>query len=340
MLGLDERDMRRVVQRGKLLVIGIVRGCFRKSSAAEGGGVRPRKVLLRREREIISNSGGVNIIGRATCENSYRLGGENILPWEETPSSSVVSYDAETGFPPRGCANPCVREDILLLKPRKPRAKILRNFTFRRPRRKPSGCILFGIMFLLADNNSNQNHDNDLSTGNFSPRRSSSPKLNNTILPTSSILVAEAAPIAVCPSKQQFSGFPCTRCLSDEFCPQVQGLQWLCHPMHKLCMKPTCMPPAVCDDCGTDIGTAIGLSAECQKLCPDERPPFSCASNCLNGDYPCRWIPDCQPPGNMEWYNYMCIRGCQDRDKKVQSLNKGDDCASTVANGIDFVICH
>ncbi|KAF4726686.1 hypothetical protein FOZ62_030969, partial [Perkinsus olseni] len=55
-------------------------------------------------------------------------------------------------------------------------------------------------------------------------------------------------------------------------------------------------------------------AAHCLMGCEDQLPPYACAtaSNCLNEDYPCNWVPGCTPPDQMSLSMSACLRGCPD----------------------------
>ncbi|KAF4655019.1 hypothetical protein FOZ61_007833 [Perkinsus olseni] len=98
----------------------------------------------------------------------------------------------------------------------------------------------------------------------------------------------------------------CERCLSDDQCSvftnATHTIPLVCSHVSKKCvLSHTQRCPG--DD-----------AAHCLMGCEDQLPPYACAtaSNCLNEDYPCNWVPGCTPPDQMSLSMSACLRGCPD----------------------------
>lgn len=80
------------------------------------------------------------------------------------------------------------------------------------------------------------------------------------------------------------------------------------------------------DECDAQINTPVsGLyqSAGCYHTkCTDTSGQFTCASGCVNEDFPCRWVDACGIPTSMSVMSFMCVRGCQNYDKNIFAAMK------------------
>lgn len=127
-----------------------------------------------------------------------------------------------------------------------------------------------------------------------------------------------AAPVSFCSSFNEHSGSTCSRCLNDNFCP----IGWKCHATHKLCYDGTTF------SCNENMTVAdIGVSAHCEYICNQNFPPFAC-SGCLNEDFPCKWVPGCNPPTSMSMTHLSCTRGCEDHGLIIPSDMGCNSCTS------------
>ncbi|CAD7935763.1 unnamed protein product [Amoebophrya sp. A120] len=127
-----------------------------------------------------------------------------------------------------------------------------------------------------------------------------------------------------CPSvdKNSPNGLACQRCLYDEFCPPSAPT---CHHIHKVCYDSTV--PFQCNVNATisDMST----SASCEGICNPTYPPFFCPNACLNEDFPCKWVPNCNP--NSETH-MACLQGCEDHSSILPSrLSLCSNCAQCKA---------
>ncbi|KAF4719673.1 hypothetical protein FOZ63_012276, partial [Perkinsus olseni] len=98
----------------------------------------------------------------------------------------------------------------------------------------------------------------------------------------------------------------CERCLSDDQCAVFTNTS---HTIPLVCSHVTkkCVLSHTQQCPGDD-------AAHCLMGCEDQLPPYACAtaSNCLNEDYPCNWVPGCTPPDQMSLSMSACLRGCPD----------------------------
>eukprot|EP00451_Oxyrrhis_marina_P016078 CAMPEP_0204329130 /NCGR_PEP_ID=MMETSP0469-20131031/13921_1 /ASSEMBLY_ACC=CAM_ASM_000384 /TAXON_ID=2969 /ORGANISM="Oxyrrhis marina" /LENGTH=454 /DNA_ID=CAMNT_0051311673 /DNA_START=45 /DNA_END=1405 /DNA_ORIENTATION=+ len=78
--------------------------------------------------------------------------------------------------------------------------------------------------------------------------------------------------------------------------------------------------------------------ASCVYKCDEEKAPFQCADNCLNEDYPCRWVDGCMPPSNIQTIMLVCMRTtCTDHDTLITRYPKcltGNGCQKSTGEAI------
>lgn len=107
----------------------------------------------------------------------------------------------------------------------------------------------------------------------------------------------------------------CERCLSNEMCQKVGNFTYRCDPYQKKCVHPDWNGVEVAKQCQEDPNDISTWGARCERLCPDDRAPFTCAHQaCLNEDFPCKWLSQCSPPRGMKTTMAVCTRACANHD--------------------------
>uniref|UniRef100_A0A7S4URZ0 Uncharacterized protein n=1 Tax=Alexandrium monilatum TaxID=311494 RepID=A0A7S4URZ0_9DINO len=69
----------------------------------------------------------------------------------------------------------------------------------------------------------------------------------------------------------------------------------------------------------------------CKLACFDERAPFGCAVNyCLNEDFPCNWVPGCNPPFGLSPHSTQCMRSCSDHESMLKTIFGLRTCSAAI----------
>lgn len=118
----------------------------------------------------------------------------------------------------------------------------------------------------------------------------------------------------------------CGRCVHDDLCQDG----YTCDAVRQKCVNETWSTSLRDQICWEDPTNPSTWGARCEQACTDQAAPFSCATNCLNEDFPCRWTTSCigAELTGMDMTQGACMRPCQDHPEWLFaqfSLNTCED---------------
>jgi len=155
------------------------------------------------------------------------------------------------------------------------------------------------------------------------------------VLGSQASLRGDAVMSRACPALEAHSLKPCDRCLSHDLCPVVDGVAWSCDWISKRCAHPSWVADGNADEVGRRCNESDAVpstwGAKCKKRCDEQIAPFSCApGNCLNSDFPCRWVEGCMPPLGMFPMTVACLSSCVDYDELLNEMLGFETCYKAV----------
>lgn len=155
------------------------------------------------------------------------------------------------------------------------------------------------------------------------------------VLGSQASLRGDAVMSRACTALEAHSLQPCDRCLSHDLCPVVDGVAWSCDWISKHCAHPSWVAGGNADEVGRRCNESDAVpstwGAKCKKRCDEQIAPFSCApGNCLNSDFPCRWVEGCMPPLGMFPMTVACLSSCVDYDELLNEMLGFETCYKAV----------